>query len=73
MRDRPPAGQVEYSSDPGYDRRRGQAIAEGRSDIAAGRYLALQDIDDWIEKVSTPHGNFVHINSYLVLYTDAPP
>ena len=32
-----------------------QAVAEGRADIAAGRVLTPQSIDDWIETVGTAY------------------
>lgn len=44
--------QIESTKPAG---KRRQAIEDGRSDIAAGRFLTFKAIDDWIEQISAAH------------------
>ena len=48
-----PVSQVEYAAPTKGEEAYFQAVADGRADIAAGRILTPQSIDDWIEAVGT--------------------
>jgi predicted transcriptional regulator len=50
-----PISQIEYDAPTKDEGARFQAVAEGRADIAAGRVLMPQSIDDWIETVGTAY------------------
>ena len=50
-----PISQIELAVPMKDEGARFQAIAEGRADVAAGRVLAPQSIDDWIETVGTAY------------------
>lgn len=46
-----PAG---HSQDPEREER-ARAVAEGRADIRAGRFVTPEEIDAWIDTVGTPN------------------
>jgi predicted transcriptional regulator len=50
-----PISEIEYAAPMKDDGARFQAIVDGRADIAAGRVLTPQNIDDWIETVGTAY------------------
>jgi predicted transcriptional regulator len=50
-----PISEIEYAAPMKDERARFQAVADGRADIAAGRILTPQSIDDWIETVGTAY------------------
>jgi predicted transcriptional regulator len=50
-----PGSQIEYATPVEDERAYFQAVADGRADVAAGRVLTPQSIDDWIETVGTAY------------------
>jgi len=50
-----PVSPIEYVASIQNEGTYFQAVADGRADIAAGRILTPQSIDDWIEAIGTPY------------------
>jgi predicted transcriptional regulator len=50
-----PISQIEYAAPMKDKAARFHAVAEGRADIAAGRLLTPESIDDWIETIGTAY------------------
>jgi predicted transcriptional regulator len=50
-----PVSQIECAAPVEDERAYFQAVADGRADVAAGRVLTPQGIDDWIETVGTAY------------------
>jgi predicted transcriptional regulator len=50
-----PVSQIESAEATKDNDGRFRIVAEGRADIAAGRMLTPQSIDDWIETIGTAY------------------
>jgi predicted transcriptional regulator len=48
-----PVSEIESAATTKDEDRRFRIVADGRADIAAGRVVTPQTIDDWIETVGT--------------------